>query len=79
MNSLRIVAMLITAGLVFAGTAWGSNKAELKITILYDNYIHDRNLDADWGFLCLVEGLSQNILFDMGGNGSILILGGLSR
>jgi 7,8-dihydropterin-6-yl-methyl-4-(beta-D-ribofuranosyl)aminobenzene 5'-phosphate synthase len=45
----------------------------ITITILYDNNEYDRRLQTDWGFSCLVEGLEQTILFDTGGNSSILL------
>lgn len=45
----------------------------LNITIIYDNYAHDRRLKTDHGFACLIEGLDQTLLFDTGGNGSIFM------
>jgi len=45
----------------------------MKITILYDNTVFLRGLKSDWGFSCLVETHSRNILFDTGSNGSILL------
>jgi 7,8-dihydropterin-6-yl-methyl-4-(beta-D-ribofuranosyl)aminobenzene 5'-phosphate synthase len=45
----------------------------MKITILYDNTIWREGLRADWGFSCLVETGDRKILFDTGGNGSILL------
>jgi len=47
---------------------------EMKITIIYDNTAFREELQADWGFSCLVE--TENtpkILFDTGGNGRILL------
>ena len=46
----------------------------MKITIIYDNTVYRKDLQADWGFSALVE--TENtpkILFDTGGNGKILI------
>lgn len=45
----------------------------LTITILYDNTIYDARLRADWGFAALVEYGGHTVLFDTGGNGSILM------
>jgi len=48
----------------------------MQITILYDNDVYKKGLQADWGFSCLVEVPSQGgrkILFDTGTNGSILL------
>jgi len=49
---------------------------KMQITILYDNDVYKKGLQADWGFSCLVEVPSQGgrkILFDTGTNGSILL------
>lgn len=45
----------------------------MKITILYDNTVFQGGLSADWGFSALVEANGKRILFDTGGNGSILL------
>mgnify|MGYP006295088041 CR=1 FL=1 len=45
----------------------------MKITILYDNILFQSNLEADWGFSCLVEVYGRTILFDTGANGAILL------
>jgi 7,8-dihydropterin-6-yl-methyl-4-(beta-D-ribofuranosyl)aminobenzene 5'-phosphate synthase len=46
---------------------------KIKITIVYDNYAYIPELKTDHGFGCLVEGTDRTILFDTGGNGSILM------
>jgi 7,8-dihydropterin-6-yl-methyl-4-(beta-D-ribofuranosyl)aminobenzene 5'-phosphate synthase len=46
----------------------------LKLTIIYDNEVYREDLQADWGFSCLIEvGNTPPILFDTGANGAILI------
>jgi len=48
----------------------------MQITILYDNDVYKKGLQADWGFSCLVEVPHHGgtrILFDAGTNGSILL------
>ncbi|MCK4819793.1 MBL fold metallo-hydrolase [bacterium] len=46
----------------------------MKVTIIYDNTAYKEELQADWGFSCLVEiENSPKILFDTGTNGSILL------
>jgi len=46
----------------------------MKITIIYDNTNFKKELQADWGFSCLVEEKdTAKILFDTGGNGRILL------
>jgi 7,8-dihydropterin-6-yl-methyl-4-(beta-D-ribofuranosyl)aminobenzene 5'-phosphate synthase len=47
----------------------------MRITVLYDNTVHQAGLKADWGFSCLVETAAEGrapILFDTGMKGSIL-------
>lgn len=45
----------------------------MRITIVYDNTAYDQRLKADWGFACLLDTGSENILFDTGANGRILM------
>lgn len=44
----------------------------LTITVIYDNNPYNPELTASWGFSCLIEGCEKTILFDTGGDGSIL-------
>jgi len=44
-----------------------------KVTILYNNVPHDNRLTTAWGMACLVEGGPKTVLFDTGGDGSILL------
>ena len=37
-----------------------------KITILYDNYLHDEDCQADWGFSCIIDHKAKSLLFDTG-------------
>ncbi len=48
-------------------------KEAITVTIVYDNYPHNPDLQTDWGFSCLIEGLEKTILFDTGADGSILL------
>jgi 7,8-dihydropterin-6-yl-methyl-4-(beta-D-ribofuranosyl)aminobenzene 5'-phosphate synthase len=45
----------------------------VAITVVYDNNVYDEKLKTGWGFSCVVEGLEQTILFDTGGDGSVLL------
>lgn len=45
----------------------------MKITIIYDDKTLDGRLVTDFGFSAYIEGLSQNILFDTGTEGGILL------
>jgi 7,8-dihydropterin-6-yl-methyl-4-(beta-D-ribofuranosyl)aminobenzene 5'-phosphate synthase len=47
--------------------------ANISITITYDNNPHTEGLSTAWGFSCLIMGTQKTILFDTGGNGSILL------
>ncbi len=46
---------------------------KVRLTVIYDNYAGNKGLEPAWGFSCLVEGFAKTILFDTGGNGSILL------
>ncbi len=46
---------------------------EIKITILYDNYVFTEGTKSDWGFSCLIESSGKTILFDTGTNSEILM------
>jgi 7,8-dihydropterin-6-yl-methyl-4-(beta-D-ribofuranosyl)aminobenzene 5'-phosphate synthase len=48
-------------------------EAGLTITITYDNNPYDPRLSQAWGFSCVVRLRGQTILFDTGGDGSILL------
>lgn len=45
----------------------------MKATILYDNTVWDADMQADWGFSCLIEVHGRFILFDTGADGAILL------
>ena len=46
---------------------------DLTLTIVYDNNPCNEELETRWGFSCLVEGLEETILFDVGGEGAVLL------
>ncbi len=46
---------------------------DLELTIVYDNNPYDRNLETRWGFSCFVKGPEKSIIFDVGGEGSVLL------
>lgn len=48
-------------------------KGQITFTVLYDNYIHEKGTQADWGFACLIEGLEKTVLFDSGTKSDILL------
>jgi 7,8-dihydropterin-6-yl-methyl-4-(beta-D-ribofuranosyl)aminobenzene 5'-phosphate synthase len=46
----------------------------MKITLIYDNDVYEKDLKSDWGFSCLIEGVDMpTILFDTGANGALLL------
>jgi 7,8-dihydropterin-6-yl-methyl-4-(beta-D-ribofuranosyl)aminobenzene 5'-phosphate synthase len=44
----------------------------IKLTVLVDNYRYATNTATEWGFSCLIEGMSQSILFDTGSTTAVL-------
>jgi 7,8-dihydropterin-6-yl-methyl-4-(beta-D-ribofuranosyl)aminobenzene 5'-phosphate synthase len=46
---------------------------DLNITVIYDNNPYMEGLETSWGFSCLIRGTEKTILFDTGGDGSILL------
>ena len=46
---------------------------DLTITVVYDNYPYREGLRTSWGFACVVRGTEKTILFDTGGDASILL------
>jgi 7,8-dihydropterin-6-yl-methyl-4-(beta-D-ribofuranosyl)aminobenzene 5'-phosphate synthase len=36
------------------------------VKVIYDNYVHQQGLKADWGYSIIIEGLEKDILFDTG-------------
>jgi len=45
----------------------------IRITIVYDNYPYKAGLGTAWGFSAFITYKDQNILFDTGGSGSLLL------
>lgn len=74
---------LIGSGLVISGlssnTYGGPEKrksvmpGKVTITVIYNNVLTKEGLEPAWGFSCFIEGAEKRILFDAGGDGSILL------
>ena len=45
----------------------------MTFTIVYDNNRYDERLQTAWGFACLVESGETTVLFDTGGDGTMLL------
>jgi 7,8-dihydropterin-6-yl-methyl-4-(beta-D-ribofuranosyl)aminobenzene 5'-phosphate synthase len=79
MKSLLFLGLLLltTSGLFSIRESGTENMdksgKDITVTILYDNYKFNQELESDWGFSCLIEGLEKTILFDAGGKGNILL------
>jgi len=50
-----------------------SEDKDLSLTIVYDNNPYDEKLETRWGFSCFIRGAEKTILFDVGGDGSVLL------
>ena len=80
----RILSFLII-GLIILGILTGSYKCEkvlgvtgtvkgkISIAIVYDNYNVNPNLISSWGFGFIIRTPNKDILFDTGGDSSILL------
>lgn len=44
---------------------------DVHVTIIYDNYQENPDLETDWGFACLVEYQGYKLLFDAGRNADL--------
>jgi 7,8-dihydropterin-6-yl-methyl-4-(beta-D-ribofuranosyl)aminobenzene 5'-phosphate synthase len=47
--------------------------SKLEMRILFDNNPYEKGLKVSWGFSCLIKGTEKTILFDTGGDGSVLM------
>jgi len=45
----------------------------MTITVVYDNNPYKEGLETGWGFSCVIADIEKTILFDTGGDGSILL------
>jgi 7,8-dihydropterin-6-yl-methyl-4-(beta-D-ribofuranosyl)aminobenzene 5'-phosphate synthase len=79
-RSLKFLGALLLGGLAlgagesqFAAVRGDPDEQTLRLTVLYDNYLHQAGTRADWGFSCLIEGTEKIILFDTGTQPQILM------
>lgn len=54
-------------------TPLDTRERDLTLTIVYDNNQYDRALETRWGFSCYIKGAEKTVLFDVGGEGSVLM------
>jgi 7,8-dihydropterin-6-yl-methyl-4-(beta-D-ribofuranosyl)aminobenzene 5'-phosphate synthase len=70
-RSLKLYLIFLT-GFTISFTPLAIAK-DLDLTVVYDNNAYNEKLETRWGFSCLVEGLEKTILFDVGGEGLVLL------
>ena len=63
-----IIILVLAANIVFA-----EEKKELTITVLFDNMKLNENCTSEWGFACLLETQDEQVLFDTGLKGDVLL------
>jgi len=61
--TFQVLALLFFAPINKSLALEGS---QIKITILYDNYIFLKETKSGWGFSCIIQGMEKTILFDTG-------------
>lgn len=69
MKLRHYITGLLTLGAI---TLSGSDN-RITVTILYDNTAAVDEVQAAWGFACLVEGMEKTILFDTGTKSEVLL------
>lgn len=74
-KTILIVAFLVGIGIVLTliPNVSVSADSKSKLTILYNNVPFNQKLDTGWGFSCIIHHSGKKILFDTGGNGSVLL------
>jgi len=83
MRCLRGILLISFCSLLFAPFLFAASQEkatepmihgkDLALTIVYDNNPYDRRLETRWGFSCYIKGPEKTILFDVGGEGSVLL------
>jgi len=67
------MAAIITGLFTVSFIASAAAAEDLALTIVYDNNSYAEGLETQWGFSCLVRGPERTLLFDTGGDGSVLL------
>lgn len=63
----------IFLALSLASAQGQSKEAGLSLAVVYNNVPYAEGLTTAWGMSCFIKGMAKNILFDTGGEGSILL------
>jgi 7,8-dihydropterin-6-yl-methyl-4-(beta-D-ribofuranosyl)aminobenzene 5'-phosphate synthase len=83
MGKLKLLDLILISVILFVLCATAMSKDQvaepnsdsndLILTIVYDNNPFKKGLETRWGFSCYVEGTEKTILFDVGGESSVLL------
>jgi 7,8-dihydropterin-6-yl-methyl-4-(beta-D-ribofuranosyl)aminobenzene 5'-phosphate synthase len=68
-----VIAVIIGVAMLSPAFAEVSAPSALRLQVVFDNVRLKAGLQTGWGFACLIEGLSQVILFDTGADGRVLL------
>ena len=71
MSTIKTIILMIAVLCVSFLSAHAAG--DITITVVYNNVPYDEELTTSWGLSILIEGLEDTILFDTGGDGSILL------
>ena len=71
MKAIKAICLIITV--LFVSFPFAQTAENMTITVVYNNVPYDEELNTSWGLSILIEGLEDTILFDTGGDGSILL------
>jgi 7,8-dihydropterin-6-yl-methyl-4-(beta-D-ribofuranosyl)aminobenzene 5'-phosphate synthase len=71
-RAAKLILVIFSLALLLGHAPQGAS-CLLSIIIAYDNNPYDDRLKTAWGFSCLVRLPEKNILFDTGGDSSILL------
>lgn len=70
MKPIKNIILLVLVVFLFSTSCFAQ---ECTITVVYNNVPYNNELTTGWGISCFIEGLEKTILFDTGGEGSILL------
>jgi len=70
-TGLMLLLGLLPQSFTAGGADFGPPDQAVKITIIYDNYQGEKDMETDWGFGCLVECQGKSLLFDAGRNADL--------
>jgi 7,8-dihydropterin-6-yl-methyl-4-(beta-D-ribofuranosyl)aminobenzene 5'-phosphate synthase len=74
---ISILALLFTplvaAMIQKTAAETNSESKDLSITIVYDNNPYEKELETRWGFSCYIKGTKKSVIFDVGGESSVLL------